>query len=157
MVILESFCCSILSGTKKKVMSNGKASIFQNQRHACPLVVCGIAAQRYSSMSREEPCYSTSVQLLYSKTRSAIKQSIISHIGNGSCKYGIHDTNLISRFFKPLIVQKNSVNYLPFVKNIWSFQYSSSVKNFKSFCRSFNKSCLSNIHCKLEKSKGTRA
>lgn len=39
---------------------------------------------------------------------------------------------------------------LPLVKNICSFQYSSSVRNFKSFWRSFNRSCLSKIHCKLE-------
>lgn len=42
---------------------------------------------------------------------------------------------------------------LPLVKNICSFQYSSSVRNFKSFWRSFNRSCLSKIHCKLKEGK----
>lgn len=38
---------------------------------------------------------------------------------------------------------------IPLAKKICSFQYSSSERYFRSFWRSFIKSCLSSTHCKL--------
>lgn len=43
--------------------------------------------------------------------------------------------------------------HIPLAKKICSFQYSSSDRNFRSFCRSFIKSCLSRTHCKLRQRK----
>lgn len=45
-----------------------------------------------------------------------------------------------------LFIQKQ----IPFAKKICSFQYSSSVRNFRSFWRSFIRSCLSRTHCRLD-------
>lgn len=38
---------------------------------------------------------------------------------------------------------------IPLAKKICSFQYSSSERNFRSFWRSFIRSCLSRTHCRL--------
>lgn len=50
-----------------------------------------------------------------------------------------------------LVVFGSPQNRVPLEKKICSFQYSSSVRNFKSFWRSFIRSCLSSTHCKLWK------
>lgn len=46
--------------------------------------------------------------------------------------------------------------HIPLAKKICSFQYSSSDRNFRSFCRSFIRSCLSRTHCKLRQRGGKR-
>lgn len=63
-------------------------------------------------------------------------------LGNSNLHLDVADNKFYCR-------NKNKT-VLPLVKNICSFQYSSSVRNFKSFWRSFNRSCLSKIHCKLK-------
>lgn len=45
--------------------------------------------------------------------------------------------------------KKKKTQHTPFAKKICSFQYSSSDRNFRSFWRSFIRSCLSRTHCKL--------